>query len=419
MKRRPAWKLLCGIAAALIVVIAAFFSWVQATASRRWTALSEKVPQLILEARGREARRPVLRGEAVPGNAWDDYNQALAAIKGAKSSDLGEFVSRGLKADRAAVEAILKLHEGTLALLASGARKAEGTYRVQFEKGFAADLPGLLAAQNLVNLMACKSRFLVEAGKTREAADLLLDGLRFGADMGKNTLLIAEMISIAMLSTMMDELRDLARDPEMKDVDWPGVARALELLDASWPDHAESMLNEGVSAAAGLVKEEMVGLGFGEGAMGALSSWRYGFSLRLMIADAVDTHLDCMRRHAAACRSWADSERTGKELDEAVEASSNPIVKITIPGLASSHRAGVERRAQLSLLRMAVALRAGQPLPPLLDPFDGAKLRSDGTKVWSIGSDGVDGGGVGTWRPQRTGDIVLQLKKDELELKKK
>ena len=42
------------------------------------------------------------------------------------------------------------------------------------------------------------------------------------------------------------------------------------------------------------------------------------------------------------------------------------------------------------------------------DPF-GGKLLSDGAKVWSVGADGIDGGGVGAWNPASTGDIVLEL----------
>ena len=417
MKRRPPWKLLCGLAAAVFVTIGVFFAWVQAAAARRWRELEKLAPALIAEARARDPRRPPVRGEPVPGSAWTDYNQALAAIKPMSSADLGDFVTRSPKADRAKAEAAVAMYAGCLQHLAAGARRAEGTYPYAFEKGFSADLPGLLESQKLANLAASKARMLAEAGKANEAVSLLLDELWFGADIGRNTVLICEMISAAILSIGMDELKDMVRDMELKDVDWAEVGRALAVLDTILPDHGESMLNEAVSAAAGLTTQEKLGADMnGVVPNEVLFAWRYGFSTRLMVVDAMDTHVDAMRRLAAANRTWPEAERVSKEVDGEAGRSVNLLTRVMTQGLLRSHRVGFERRAQLSLLRMAVALRAGQAVPELDDPF-GAKLRSDGTKVWSLGQDGVDGGGVGAWRPAPTGDIVLQLRKDELERK--
>ena len=92
---------------------------------------------------------------------------------------------------------------------------------------------------------------LAEAGKGNEAADLLLDLLWFAADQGRNTLLLGEMISAANLTLGMDELKEMTRDPELTGVDWAKVGRALAVLDTLLPAHGESMLNEGVLAAAG------------------------------------------------------------------------------------------------------------------------------------------------------------------------
>lgn len=406
--RRPPWKALAVVAAVLLVLIGGFFAWVQVVADRRWAALEKRVPELIAEARARDPRRPVLRGEAVPGSAWTDYNPALAAIKGLKSSDLGDWVSRAPAADRSKAEAAVAAHAGSLALLRAGVRKAEGAYPYAFEKGFSADLPGLLQSQNLVHLAVTQARFLAEAGRRREAVELLLDASWFAADLGRNTVLIAEMISWALLSSALDELRALLGETDSKDLELAELGRALAVLEGLLPSHAESMLNEAASATAGLTDAETEGLGLSDG-IGRLSAWRYGFSGRLMIADAADAHLRFMRRSAASGPSWAEIQRVQQELFGEVVAQKNPIVRILVPGLLSSHKTGFERRAQLRLLRAAVALRAGGPMPELEDPF-GGKLRTDGAKLWSRGQDGVDGGGVGAWKPERTGDIVLELK---------
>jgi hypothetical protein len=351
----------------------------------------------------------------VPGNAWTDYNQALAAVKPLNAADLGSFVARQMNADRAKALAAVAAYEGALDFVRSGARRAEGTFPYEYEKGFAADIPGLLETQKLTNVAVSKARLLAEAGKAKEAGELLLDILWLGADQGRNTVLIGEMISSANVALALEELRAMAVDDAMKDVDWPEVARVLASLDAAWPSHGESMLNEAASAAAGLLKADAA-TAFGEGTVGALGAWRFGFSTRLMIADALDTHIELMRRVAEGSRSYAEAEAVAKELDERLKSSSNPIVQIMVPGLASTHRVGFERRAQLRLLRTAVARRLGQALE-LDDPF-GGKLRGDAAKLWSVGQDGVDGGGVGSWKPARTGDIVLQLQKDDWTKKK-
>ena len=43
--------------------------------------MEKRVGELISEARSRDARRPVLRGTAIPGNAWDDYGEAITAFR--------------------------------------------------------------------------------------------------------------------------------------------------------------------------------------------------------------------------------------------------------------------------------------------------------------------------------------------------
>ena len=47
------------------------------TRLERWEAIRARVTKLKAEARSRNIPRSVLRGKAIPGNAWDDYNIAL------------------------------------------------------------------------------------------------------------------------------------------------------------------------------------------------------------------------------------------------------------------------------------------------------------------------------------------------------
>ena len=75
-------------------------------------------------------------------------------------------------------------NETAIAFLRAGARKAEGAYPTQWEKGVSADVPSLIAVRNLTTLAVGQAHVLMEAGKPREAADLLLDAAQLGADTG-------------------------------------------------------------------------------------------------------------------------------------------------------------------------------------------------------------------------------------------
>ena len=102
----------------------------------------------------------------------------------------------------------------------------------------------------------------------------------------------------------------------------------------------------------------------------------------------------------------------GQEMDREIQGLANPVARFMIPRLLLGHRAGRERRVQLTLLRVAAHYRATGEILDLDDPF-GAKLitskTGDHLKVWSVGRDGVDDGGLGDWRHTSGRDIVLDV----------
>jgi hypothetical protein len=363
-------------------------------ASNAWT---ERVTAAVAEARARDPRRPVLWGEAVPGRAWDQYEQALAAIRSVAVDDVRRWLD-GAAADRAKAGAVLAAHRKALDLLRAGARKAQGGYPVDWWKGASADAPSLIAVRDLTTLTAGQARVLLEDGKPREAGALLLDAAQFGADLGRNATIITEMIGLSSLGQVFDGLRELPPDPE--------VGAALAVLDATFPNHGEGLMNQ--LALMGVTFRELsfADVSFNAtGSAGTLApGWRFGFSQRMMLADAWPTLEDMMRRLAATTSaSWVEAQSVAAAIAAEATSSDNQIVKDIVPGLTEVLRAPREARARLRMLRVlhggAVALD---------DPF-GGKLLSDGVKVWSVGADGIDNGGTGAWKPVLMGDIVLEL----------
>jgi len=419
-RRRTAWSVAAILVGALAVVAAAYALYIHSVADRRWAEMEKSLQELRRETEARNVARPVLRGTPVPGSAWDDYNPVLRAMKGMPHGPVVEFIGRTPKADRAKVEAILATHGPALDGLRKGARRADGIYRFKWEDGFTGDIPGLLQSQNLVNLAAGRSRFLVEEGKPQEAAELLLDAAQFAHDLGYNQVLISEMIAIALYAIVFDELRDLILSGKLSAAELLQVGRELEILDRSFPQHSHSLTNEALAAGFGFAKTNGdVGdlLPYAETSVSVsrkFSSyllWGILFPKRLTCADAYFVELDFMRRYSAlADRPWAELQAAGMQGQAELQKIRNPIARVTVPGLLGSHRAGRDLRAKLRLLRVATHYRATGEILPLDDPF-GTKLRTAQSggklKVWSVGKDGVDDGGQGQWKPGN-GDVVLE-----------
>jgi len=414
----PLRKKMSGLKIAGVVALSIFgvllltFLWMSIVGNRRFAEMEASLREMQAVTAARDAARPVLRGTAVPGNAWADYGAMLTEMEGLKAdrSVIGEFVSKGPKADRAKVEAILAAHPGVIERLRMGAGKSSGQYAYVWEDGFTAKTPGLFSSGAAGNMAISKARFLAEEGKLLEAAELLLDSCQFGRDLGHNAPLISEMIAMAVYGTALEELRALLTSARFAPEEFREIGRQLEVLDASFPSHADSLLNEALGTGWGL---RQIDRGASEVDSTILFARSLGGVGRLMYADAFDSLRYCMRTGAQAeSRPWADCLRIQTDLQNDLQRMWNPISKTLIPGLIGSGRIGRDRRTQIRLLRIAARFRADGEVLVLDDPF-GVSLHSvragDHLKIWSVGRDGADDAGVGDWNPNKGRDIVLEV----------
>jgi hypothetical protein len=416
-KRISGWKLIGLIATVLALLLLSYALYIHFVASRRWAEMQRSLQELRSLSDLRNGPRLVPRGTAVPGNAWEDYSPALATMKSAPTGVLYECVNRSPKADRTKLDRALATYGSALDGLQKGAMRANGVYRVKWEDGFAADIPGLLQSQNLANLAVCRSRLLIEEGRPREAAELLLDTCQFAGDLGYNQVLISEMISIAIYGLALDELRDLILGGKLSRADLVEIDRELGILDGSFPQHGHSLMNEAMMAGHTFLKSNDSLLDMdswsGGGPDWRYFMWRAVFPKRLICADSYFIELDYMKRFAEADGvSWAASDAVALQSQGEMAKLKNPISRMIVPGLFGANRAGRERRTHLRLLRAAAQYRATGEMPELADPF-GVKLLSSTqgqkVKVWSVGKDHVDSGGKGEWKPSAGPDIVLEF----------
>jgi len=373
----------------LTALAAAAFIGLQIVSSRSsMERMAKGVSEAVAEAQASDPRRPVIHGDAVQGRAWADYSRALALVQNPPVLEVRRWLDGAPGSDRAKALTVLAANAVTLDFLRAGARKAEGAYPTQWDKGIDTNLPSLLATRNLATLAVGQARVLREAGKPREAAELLLDAAQFGADLGRHTVLIGELGALAALGDVFEGLEKLPPDPE--------VGRALQVLEETFPDHGQTLRNEIVPIGVSFVQMGDRG--------GAVFGWRFGFSQEPMLLEAWTTLQKLVRRTAATTTMpWTEARRVNADIEVEARASGNTIVGSAIPGLVRSHQSSREALARLRMLRVLHGGATG-----LEDPF-GGKLLSDGVKVWSIGTDGVDDGGSGAWKPASPGDIVLQI----------
>lgn len=411
--RRRVWKIVLIVVGIIAALFAAFVVQVQIAASARWAQAGQRARELVARAEARPTARPTLMAASTPGNAWDDYRPAmLGAGKIGSREEIGKFVDRLADApDLDTLRPILAAEAARLIRLRAGAARESVQYGYDWKRGFSMELPGLLDSQSLAQLALAQSRLELADGRPVEALDLLLSVAQLGRDLGSDGSLICEMIGIAILNLSFYELADLLRNDALDAESLARLEDALERLDASFPSHGECLRGELTSAYAGIVlgsdREQL------PPAMGLLA-WRYGFSARLMLAAGL-AEIEAVYEQVAQeeASPWSVRARTLEENGRRVQHSNNFLVALIAAGTLSSARAGVETRSRLRLLREAAHWRRTGERLSLEDPFGGT-LRfaavGDDAKLWSLGRDATDQGGVGDFKVVNEGsDLVLDV----------
>jgi len=428
-RRTPVRKVLGVVVGGVLSLAAAFWIWVDSVADRRWAAVEKRVAALAEEFAARDARRPVLRADPLPGNAWDDYLLAIDALKtpGFKSV-LEPFIERRPEAERDRVAALVSGHAAALDHLQRGVRRAESRspFRLRHPARIVHKDSPSLRSQDLILLAVCKARLLNEEGMQRDATRLLLDVCQLGHDIAWDADFVAAMVGMTAYSYASRELR-----PWLVGRSLPGDAlndlnRELEMIDEQFPEVGPLLTREVASVGAALVNGDFIDswqrarVGFNNEPLpdSVFYTWRYAWSRRLMEADAFQLSDSWMRRAAAAETQSSSAvnavwDEIRKEADSLTKDSRNPVLELM--GMHSFSPSGTfrEPHARLRLLRVAVHYRATGEILDLEDPMglklvhslDGGRLR-----VWSAGRDGANDGGEGQW-PSGGKDIVLEIER--------
>jgi len=114
-------------------------------------------------------------------------------------------------------------------------------------------------------------------------------------------------------------------------------------------------------------------------------------------------------------RPWAESKDLLKCLSAELAAHPNPIIQTAPEEVLASDLLHRGHRAQLRLLRMAAHYRATGEVLDLDDPFGGKLVRSlanDTLRVWSVGPEGKDHGGSGSFHfDPEVKDVLIEVRR--------
>lgn len=415
MKRTSLWKVLRIFLAALFLMIGSYWLWFRSVESRQLQRLKERVTQIHAELDAICGARPALRGNSLPGDAWDDYFRAASlADRIPDFAPIRNFVFR--KADREPVRRLLEQHGAALDALRNGTRRAEAK-RVRFyeeEPLFEIrDDTRLGRLSALSTLAVCKARILAEGGRAREAVEWLLDLGQLALDIARDSSSNARLYSDIILRNILEELKELLTQGLLSADECLQIDRELTQIDSGWPQHHFAVLGTLEDEGSKLLADRLLPELTSNQPLPpeARAGWRHAFSQKLLMIDAyLEADLLAARLRATESASWTEEKGALKRFVDDRKAERSPWVSFFAMGVTNGRAVRV-RRAQLRLVRAGAHFVATGNMLELPDPFGTTihhRVEPDRLRVWSVGENGKDDGGKGDFNG-KVDDLILDI----------
>ena len=403
------------LAVSVITVILCGFLFYRNQDAGKWSTMTARVAEMKQEARSRTLTRSVLRGLPTPGNAWDEYNVALAEALTIKDVQNGvvfaQFINEAANADRAKVVEILASHPGILDHLRRGAQKSDGQYPFRWEDGIQMELPSLLAIRLVAMIAMSQAKISLESGRPQDAVDRVLDVSVFARDTAANGPLLTRLIGDAVYEMAFDEVRKIILSGKLSRTELADLEKKLEIIDRDFPSLGTTLANETLASNVATME-----LGFEPSTWWTLAKnggWRYGFSSERMTLAAFEKRESYVQRTRDIDQmDFTTAKKETEAISAEAESSENPMLRlVALPSLPKVLMKERETRTRLQLLRASAGFLATGKVPQVADPFgtnllhkqDGAKV-----KIWSVGSDGRNDNGTGGWAAGQP-DFVLEI----------
>jgi hypothetical protein len=333
--------------------------------------------------------RPVAWGESTEGNAFDDYEQAIAQTLELGRAD--EELLRALRLQPETVDAadrqgFSRRWQPVWDAMSRGAHRKIAKPPVEWERGCNHGVSNLLVCRDLVNSAGIEVRRRFDNGRTQQAVELTLDSLAFACDLMHSPLAIDKMVAAALVAIAAGEYWTDAMVDALSEQELDLLGTGLSVIDTRCPTSYD-WRGESLLLAHHLLEPENMPAG---GAMlegGAGRVIEFGWSEKWAAADAVMQQVrlwDEFGRRAET--SWPARRRLLEQLGEQVEASSNPVLRSTQVNVFAAERTIRSALAAVRVFRAAVAERGGDDAK-LQDPLGEGSLQveaqSDGRIVVS------------------------------------
>ncbi len=429
MKRR-AGKIVLAVAVAIVLAVGGLVL----DAHRRAAALLDREREAakaeVAAFLKRDWSRPPAFRDSLDGNAWDYYGPAVSVIR-AIPDELanlmpelsGEVSDEEVPPDDHAIHSLILPYRPEMERLRKGARCRDVLLRqLTLDPNDVLPIPDVVRTCRFLGGVAAHEHRMGRDDESLRAAAL---GLALAQDYGRTELLVGQLVQFVCEGAVLTPLKDMLAEGTLSPTALADFAGTLDLLDASRPDFMNCWRGERIytkrvimDAAWDGLFPRMMGLGSSAKSSHVWPGWKSLFSERIARAQAVVRLEDCFRQIEGlrALPPW-EQVAGAEALDHSNHPSGphgsngNPLLDAMLPSFGRSFQRHAVARLQRALLCLAVALARFQAetghfpaalrdLVPKyvreipLCPLTGLPLVTKDGRIWSVGKNRVDDGGV-------------------------
>jgi hypothetical protein len=264
-------------------------------------------------------------------------------------------------------------------------------------------IPGVQSSRLLANLGAAQARWLADRGRSKEAADVLLDVAVFGKDLSTDGVLMA-LVGSAVYDTAFEEISRQLVARKFDSATLAHLSRSLETLDRELPQLDHIISDMTISRGSYFVRESKIHFGGPDWwSESKQNGWRFAISPR-GYASAAFTEMDPYLQRFAKLEDvpYAKAKTEAAAITAEGRKSSNALVNDDMPEFTGLLAVQREVRAKLRVLRAGITVLTTGEMPAMPDPFGTNLLyRKDANSItiWSLGRDGKDQNGDGEYAP--------------------
>jgi hypothetical protein len=378
----------------------------------------------VAAIRGRDWRRPSLYSDSLPSNAWDFYGPALLAIKNIPTSEtmfipeLAEEWVDGERPNDDEIALFYDQHKSEIEDLRKGLRSSVVDPGVPYEQGYQRQLYYFSDVRRAGSFLSGAIQHSIRIENHAQALELAIISLGMAQDASRGGGSIDESVRWFVAQQIAAAFRRFYSGYSVRASAFETFAKRLDHLERISPPIRQIVEVDELEIKSALLHadwslfKETGYFSVGPGPQPLRPTWRALFSERLTRVQALD-YLSAYTRDLEEVYRRPPYERSAaaEKIDGRYNKIPNPLTYYQFPSYGRFFKLQAEAALHLTMLRVATALawyESEHEAPPAalgelvpryllnvpLCPYTGTPLRYTPGKVWSIGGDRKDNGGV-------------------------